>query len=90
MRGKPADARRTTAISLKNRRSKAKVLKIEDIAGEECQYGISIWDDIFVYKVDEMVYPDYRYFDGNLKNPCGRGIHFFLNKEDASNYSLYY
>jgi len=77
----PKDARRSSATSLKCRADKAHVLEIEDGLTEIA----SNYDSSFIYKVGETVsVPD---FDTNRWNECSTGIHFFINKELARQYS---
>ena len=55
---------------------------------DEMQHFDSVVNEAYsqevVYKVGEMVYPDK--FDENRWNECSKGIHFFINKQDAINY----
>lgn len=85
----PADAKRSSATTLKCRCSYAKVLEIE------CEESalISTVNSIVhikyghntVYSVGEYVYPDS--YDEDRWNECSNGIHFFMNKECARRYS---
>lgn len=84
----PASAKRSSATSTKCRCSKAKVIYILDLETKESvkeivntNYGET------KYKVGKMVYPDS--FDMNRYNECSNGIHFFIDKQEALNYTLY-
>jgi hypothetical protein len=46
--------------------------------------GISMHDSSFIYRVGETVKPDF--YDNNIEE-CSGGIHFFLTREKAENYS---
>ena len=82
----PEDAKRCSATTEKCRCDKAKVLAITEVDGsgyfEELENTSQAHH--VVYKVGEMVYSDS--FDDNRWNECSRGIHFFINKQDAINY----
>ena len=81
----PEDARRCSATSIKCRCDKAKVLSITNIeSGETVDVITNINEKECVYKVGEMVYPDY--FDDNRWIECSHGIHFFINKQSAIDY----
>ena len=83
----PEDARRSSATSNKCRCDKAKVLAITDFE-EKTSFKRVINKNFIkcVYEVGKMVYPDN--FDEDRWNECSHGIHFFINKQDAINYSL--
>ena len=82
----PEDARRSSATTSKCRCNKAKVLTITDLNGKNPIAEIENTNYApLTYKVGEMVYPDY--FDDDRWNECSHGIHFFVNKQDAINYS---
>ena len=77
----PEDAKRSSATTYKCRASKATCLEIEggltEIASDR--------DANFIYRVGETIeVPD---FDDNRWNECSAGIHFFINKEMAKQYS---
>ena len=82
----PADAKRSSATSLKCRCSKAKVLRIENFDGSPAEenFVASFHDPKFIYKVGEVVQVDD--FDENRWEECSNGIHFFLNREVAVQY----
>lgn len=74
----PEDAARSNATSRKGRVSKALVL---DISGDVKSYSHRAHDQVTLYKVGEMVYPDS--WDENRWNECSHGIHCFLTKQEA-------
>ena len=82
----PADARRSSATSLKCRCDKAKVLRIENLDGSLSSLSeiASDFDSNFVYKVGEIVSVDD--FDTNRWVECSAGIHFFISRQLAVNY----
>ena len=79
----PADAKRSSATTLKCRCSYAKVLEIE--GNEISTLNHVKYGQLTTYTVGEYVYPDS--FDEDRWNECGNGIHFFMNKECARWYS---
>ena len=96
----PKDAKRSSAFTNKCRCSKAKVLAIYDLAGNELkdvQWAYSFYlglqpGDSFlfvehrtIYKIGEMVYSDD--FDENRFNECSHGIHFFMSFDEARDYN---
>ena len=81
----PENAKRSSATTLKCRCSEARVLDIEDIkTGLKVQAVKSSYDPNFIYRIGEIVKVDN--FDDNRWNECSRGIHFFMNKDNAINY----
>ena len=82
----PADARRSSATTLKCRCDKAKVLRIEKLDGSisDLKSVFSSYDNNFIYTVGETVCVDD--FDTDRWNECSRGIHFFLSRELAVQY----
>lgn len=80
----PADAKRCSATSSKCRCDKAKVLSIEDKKGNIVDQAISIYDDNFIYRTGAVVTA--QDFDDDRWKECGRGIHFFLTKDEAMCY----
>ena len=81
----PADAQRSSATSRKCRASKAHVLAIYDIDGNEKE---SVVNDSYVsttYKVGEDVLPDS--WDDDRWNECSHGIHFFITRREAELYN---
>ena len=83
----PADAKRCSATTRKCRASYAKVLSITTLSGEPVKTDSVTNTDYspnIVYKVREFVYPDG--FDDDRWNECSRGIHFFVNRQEAVEY----
>ena len=82
----PADAKRSSATSMKCRCDKAKVVSITSLDGKKEHSSVENkeYNPHITYKVGEMVYPDS--FDDNRWDECSHGIHFFINKQDAINY----
>lgn len=82
----PADAKRSSATTLKCRCSKAKVLEIQEIDGSpsEVKEVRSNFDKSFVYRVGETVFVED--FDDNRWNECSTGIHFFISRDAAVSY----
>lgn len=82
----PAEAKRSSATSMKCRCDKAKVLSITDLDGSHPIDEIlnTSQGHVLLYRVGKIVYPDY--FDNDRWNECSHGIHFFINKQDAINY----
>lgn len=83
----PKDARRSSATTPKCRADKAKVLAIETEEGRpsglECVS--SNYDIDFLYKIGETV--EEPNFCENRFIECAPGIHFFVNRQEAVNYS---
>ena len=82
----PADAKRSSATTMKCRCDKAKVVSITSLDGKKEHSSVENkeYNPHITYKVGEMVYPDS--FDDNRWDECSHGIHFFINKQDAINY----
>ena len=81
-----ADAKRSSATSRKCRCSAAKVLSITAVDGsEEVKEIASDKDPNFIYRVGEIVRVDN--FDENRWNECSTGIHFFITRREAEQYS---
>ena len=83
----PADALRCSATTRKCRCSKAKVLSITNIDGSDAGTDAvaSKHDNNFIYKVGETVeVPD---FNRDRWNECTHGIHFFITRQEAVEYS---
>ena len=78
-----ADAKRSSATTRKCRCSKAKVLSIQTIDGDEAeqQFVASDHDKSFFYRVGETVEVDN--FDDDRWNECSTGIHFFITRREA-------
>lgn len=82
----PADAKRSSATTMKCRCSKAMVISITNIDGSNAVDEVlnTSQESKCLYRVGELVIPDS--FDEDRWNECSHGIHFFINKEDAINY----
>ena len=82
----PEDAKRLSSVSMKCRCDKARVLSVWNMRLEEEVSEVinHAYGHGTLYKVGEMVYPDF--FDEERWNECSHGIHFFINKQDAINY----
>lgn len=81
-----ADAKRTSATSHKCRASKALVLDIQKYNGEKAPINsvASNYDPSFIYEVGKIVKVEN--FNTNRWDECSTGIHFFINRENASYY----
>ena len=84
-----SDAKRCSSTGRKCRCDKAKVLSIQEPDGTPTiiKEIPSYYDASFVYKVGKIVSVDN--FDENRWNECSTGIHFFINRQEAVNYSNY-
>ena len=82
----PEDALRSSSTTRKCRCSKAEVMEIYNFDGtiaEERQVASSR-DSSFVYEIGKTV--EVKDFDTNRWEECTRGIHFFLNRQEAIDY----
>ena len=81
----PEDALRSSATTRKCRASKAKVISITSVDGENSVESIaSDYDGKFIYKTGETVeVPD---FDTDRWNECAAGIHHFITRAEAEQY----
>ena len=81
------DAKRSSAYGRKCRCSAAKVLAIENADGtkSELQEVGSMYNPEFVYRIGEIVRVDD--FDEDRRNECAPGIHFFITRQEAVDYS---
>lgn len=79
-------AKRSSASGRKCRCSEARVLAIETEDGStaEVQSVSSKYDENFVYRVGGVVKVEN--FDGDRRNECAPGIHFFITRQEAVNY----
>ena len=82
----PQDALRSSATTRKCRCNKAEVVEIYNIDGTIVNERIvnSSYDSSFTYEVGKTV--EVQDFDTNRWNECTRGIHFFINRQEAINY----
>ena len=82
----PEDALRSSATTRKCRCNKAEVVEIYNIDGTIADERIvnSSYDSSFTYEVGKTV--EVQDFDTNRWNECTKGIHFFINRQEAINY----
>ena len=81
----PEDAKRSSATSRKCRASKASVVDITSLDGNEhFEAATSDYCPIFIYKVGETV--EENSFDENRWNECSTGIHHFITRDEAVKY----
>ena len=82
----PQDALRSSATTRKCRCNKAEVIEIYNIDGTIADERIvnSNYDSSFTYEVGKTV--EVQDFDTNRWNECTRGIHFFINRQEAINH----
>lgn len=81
----PADARRCSGTERKCRCDKAKVLNIVSLAdGKEYTQAISYYNSGFKYTKGKWVKEPN--FNEDRWDTCSKGIHFFMNKQEAINY----
>ena len=80
------DARRSSATGRKCRCDKAKVLSITNLDGSKADIleVSSDFNDSFIYKVGEIV--EEPKFCEDRFNECAKGIHFFINRQEAVEY----
>ena len=76
----PADAKRSHAFGRKCRAEYVDVLEVFGAAA-----GISLHDRKTEYRAGQRVTPDS--FDDNWQDECSSGIHFFITRLEAENYS---
>lgn len=82
----PWYARRTSVLtSRKCRAELALVIEITDKNGKPMQVGYSMHDGS-EYVVGKFVKPD-KYVE-DIREECSHGIHFFITKKEAINFSL--
>jgi hypothetical protein len=77
----PAAAKRSHAFG---RKCRAEFVEVLEVIGAEV--GISNHNNSTVYRVGETVRPDS--FDENWQDECSNGIHFFITREEAEDYSF--
>ena len=82
----PQDALRSSATTRKCRCNKAEVIEIYNIDGTIADERIvnSSYDYSFTYEVGKTV--EVQDFDTNRWEECAKGIHFFINRQEAINY----
>lgn len=81
-----SDARRCSAAGRKCRCDKAKVLSIQNLDGSESKIKCvrSTYDPRFVYTVGKIV--EESEFCEDRWRECAKGIHFFINRQEAVEY----
>ena len=82
------DSKRSSATTRKCRCSKAEVMSITTVDGEEL--GVAAYSykhPCFIYGVGNTV--EVSDFDENRWNECSTGIHFFLSRSDAVNWNMF-
>lgn len=79
----PSDAKRSSATTRKCRCDKAKVLEICYLDGTvaEERKCHSAFDENFIYEVGKTV--EVTDFSENRWSECAKGIHFFINRQEA-------
>ena len=85
----PAESPRvSTFIGTKCRAKRVKVLEAFDRLGSSVQETEfrSLHDHAFVYRIGEVV--EVLDFDDDILAVCTRGIHFFVEREEAEKYTL--
>lgn len=83
----PTDAKRSSAFGRKCRCSKAKVLGIFSLEGDELKHinsANSLVLNGISYELGKEVYPDD--FNDNRYEECSHGIHFFMSFDEARYY----
>ena len=80
-----ADAKRSSATGRKCRCDKAKVLSVTTPEGAAVDHATSGFDCNFIYHVGDIVSVDN--FDDNRWNECAPGIHFFISRQEAVDYT---
>lgn len=83
----PEDAERMSGFgSRKCRCSRACVLNILNMDGSQSRIGkvVSYWDGAFSYSKGQWVHVNN--YDSDRRYVCSRGIHFFMERQEAINY----
>ena len=82
----PSDAKRSSATTRKCRCDKAEVIAIYNLDGAEAEETTchSDYDNSFIYEVGKTV--EVTDFNEDRWNECAKGIHFFINRQEAINY----
>ena len=82
------DAKRSSATTRKCRCDKAKVISITSLDGKEnFTTAYSYYDRFFQYTVGQTVIIDD--FDEERWNECSTGVHFFITREEAIDYTIW-
>ena len=82
----PSDAKRSSATTRKCRCSKAEVIAIYNLNGTEARETTchSDYDNNFINEVGKTV--EVTDFNEDRWKECAKGIHFFINRQEAINY----
>ena len=82
----PSDAKRSSATTRKCRCSKAEVIAIYNLDGTEAGETTchSDYDNSFIYEVGKTV--EVTDFSEDRWSECAKGIHFFINRQEAIDY----
>ena len=82
----PFDAKRSSATTRKCRCSKAEVIAIYTLDGTEAGETTchSDYDNSFIYEVGKTV--EVTNFSEDRWDECAKGIHFFINRQEAIDY----
>ena len=82
----PFDAKRSSATTRKCRCSKAEVIAIYNLDGTEAGETTchSDYDNSFIYEVGKTV--EVTNFNEDRWDECAKGIHFFINRQEAIDY----
>lgn len=86
----PADAKRSSSVGRKCRASKAEVLAIYNMKGEDVSAYVtphSFFDPSVEYQVGAVVETKHQ-FDDDRWTECASGIHFFMNRREAMDYVI--
>ena len=82
----PFDAKRSSSTTRKCRCSKAEVIAIYNLDGTEAGETTchSDYDNSFIYEVGKTV--EVTNFNEDRWDECAKGIHFFINRQEAIDY----
>ena len=82
----PSDAKRSSATTRKCRCSKAEVIAIYNLDGTVAEEKTchSDYDNSFIYEVGKTI--EVTDFSEDRWRECAKGIHFFINRQEAINY----
>ena len=84
----PEEAKRTASlVGRKCRASEAFVLEFLSADNEIRDQVQSLHDHSFLYVVGQTVKPHGPEYDGDIRIECAPGIHFFLTREEAEEYT---
>jgi hypothetical protein len=77
----PSDAKRSSAFG---RKCRAEFVKVLEVIGAKT--ALSCYDCDFVYEVGKTIKPKNK-FSEDWQSECASGIHFFITRLEAENYS---